>query len=1058
MNCYGTIAIVNNCLSIVEEELCFLEIVAAMVRKSGEETGRAANDMHDYEMQFRSLAENTPDIVVQFDRECRYLFVSSNIEALTGLKADTFPGKTPRDLGFPEEYCSAVEQAVTLVFQSGIPYETEFLYKGNNGPILFNWRLIPERNELGNVERLLSIERDITKNKEAEERLQRNNLLLRIAGRVTKLGGWQVSLPDNHVEWSGEVAAIHETPADFSPSLDEAISFYAPEWQDRIRNVFLACAREGKPYDEEAKLITAKGRHIWVRTLGEAKRDISGRIVGVEGAFMDITERKRYEKITAEAEIRYQNLFMNFHDAIFINYADKVSIVNQACLRLFGAKNQGELLGKSHFDLFSPEYYEITKKRLQQLRVSRQPVPPIEKKIVRLDGTLVDVEVTASPFPFQGTTAIHVILRDITERKQKQAALKESEQRFRMLFDSLSDAVLIRSEHHRFILANQAAIELLGYSQEELSHLGPLDIVSPEYQKMRPKVLEKLAAGDVALFESALKNRDGKIIPVEVNSRQLLFDGKTAVLSIIRDITDRKIAEAALRESEEKHRLLAENTLDTIWQMDMNTRFTYVNTAVSTFGYTPAEYIGTKLEDHCSPEKVSQLMVIMADAIEKNHSRIFETELLHKNGTPIPVEVFGKIIFDAHGAPVCVQGVTRDISERKKAEREQQILQEQLVQAQKMESVGRLAGGVAHDFNNMLGVILGNVDMALAQADEDSTLYADLKEVRQAAKRSVEITQQLLTFARKEKTSPVVLDVNQSLENMLNMLRRLIGENINLLWKPDAKPCQVMLDPSHINQMMTNLCLNARDAIDGPGTITIVTSNTLLDNLFCEQHPGLIPGDYVTILVQDTGCGMSEDTIEHIFEPFFTTKEHGKGTGLGLATLYGIVKQAGGCLEVTSIEGRGSLFTIHLPLVSEEAATKQETREYSFTSDVKGSETILVVEDEPGILRLCTNILEKMGHTVLSASTPTEALHLAETYEKEIHLTITDVIMPEMNGPQLTQKILLMRPKMKCLYMSGYTADIVAQHKLTAQRINSIEKPFSPTKFGVVVSDILAGD
>ncbi len=1132
--------------------------------------------LRESEARYRSLVENTPDIITRFDRQYRTVFVSSNVEAVTGIKAEAYIGKTHRELGFPEVDCVFWETVADQIFKSGIPFETEFEYNSPKGFILFNWRIVPERNENGNIDYLLSIARDITQERQrereftqlfnsipagfalheiildadrkpcdyrflqvnpafekmtglqsnailgktaleilpnieqewienyghvaltgetlqfeqysqelksyyqvtaycpqkgqfvtifhdvtaqkvTEEALHRNEMLLRVAGRVTRLGGWQVSLKDNKVQWSDAVAAIHEVPPEYYPDLEEALDFYAPEWQDRIRRVFFTCAKEGTPYDEELELITAKGRRVWVRTLGEAQRDASGAIIGVQGAFMDITERKRAEKLTAETEARYQNLFMDFQDAIFINYDDKVSVVNQSCVDLFGAASEEDLLGKSHVELFTPEYHEITKKRIEQLRNSKQPVPPIEKKIIRFDGATVDVEVTASPFPFRGATAIHVILRDITERKQKEAALQESERRFRLLFESLSDAVLIRSEEDTFVLANQAASELLGYSHQELLQMGPLDIVAPEYKALRPELQEKLAIENKALFESELVHRNGRMIPVEINSRQVLFEGKPAVLSIIRDITDRRVAERTLRASEQRHRLLAENTLDPIWQMDMNLRFTYVNPAAELFGFKPEEYTGTYLHDHCTPEAMAYMAEILHDAINEKHaSAMFETELLHRDGYAIPVEIHARLLFDEAGVPVCIQGVTRDIRDRKRALKEQHLLQEQLIQSQKMESIGLLAGGVAHDFNNMLGIIVGNIDLAMSQLDEESAIHTDLQEARKAAKHSIGITRQLLTFARKEKTVPVALELNQSLENMLKILRHLIGEAITLQWEPHANPDRVMMDPTQMDQMMTNLCVNARDALGERGAITIKTSNSFLDEHFCDQHTDLIPGDYVTISVQDTGCGMSEDTIAHIFEPFFTTKEHGKGTGLGLATIYGIVKQSGGIIDVTSALGEGTTFTIHLPAISIESAVDHDSREYTLSDILKGHETILLVEDESGILRLCQAVLEKMGYTVLAADSPLVALRLAEGYPDDIHLIVTDVIMPEMNGPQLAQKIAIARPDIRCLYMSGYTADIVDHHKLTAQKIYCLEKPFSPHKLAVKVREVLA--
>jgi signal transduction histidine kinase/ActR/RegA family two-component response regulator len=375
-----------------------------------------------------------------------------------------------------------------------------------------------------------------------------------------------------------------------------------------------------------------------------------------------------------------------------------------------------------------------------------------------------------------------------------------------------------------------------------------------------------------------------------------------------------------------------------------------------------------------------------------------------------------------------------DLTEPKKIE-------EQLRQAQKMESVGQLAGGVAHDFNNMLGVILGHAELAMDDMDPSLPLFLNLKEIRNAATRSADITRQLLAFARKQTVSPKVLDLNETVAGMLKMLRRLIGEDIDLVWLPGYDLWSIKMDPSQIDQILANLCVNARGAISGVGKITVETGNSTFDKDYSDNHPGFVTGEYVRISVSDDGCGMDKAILAHIFEPFFTTKDVGEGTGLGLATVYGAVKQNNGFINVYSEPGEGTIFTIYLPRhVGKIIQTQpEEAKEPA----LRGSETILLVEDELTILNMTTVMLHRLGYTVLAAATPTEAIRLASELGVEIHLLLSDVIMPNMNGRDLAERLLKSRPGMKCLFMSGYTANIIASQGLLDDGVSFVQKPFS---------------
>jgi PAS domain S-box-containing protein len=403
-------------------------------------------------------------------------------------------------------------------------------------------------------------------------------------------------------------------------------------------------------------------------------------------------------------------------------------------------------------------------------------------------------------------------------------------------------------------------------------------------------------------------------------------------------------------------------------------------------------------------------------------------------------------VSDAGGRIVSYVAVKRDISV-------QRLMEEQLRQSQKMETVGQLAGGVAHDFNNMLQVIISYVEMSLGKVESGQPLHKYLQEIRRAAQRSAELTAQLLAFARRQAVSPRVLDLNEAVASTQKMIQRLIGEDIDLAWMPGHDLWKVKIDPAQLDQILANMAVNARDAIGGVGKLTIETEKVSFDESYCATHAGFVPGEYVLLAVSDDGRGMDKETMGHLFEPFFTTKGLGKGTGLGLATIYGIVKQNNGFINVDSAPGLGSTFKVYLPRV--EGVAEVEGAGGEEPAPRGGTETVLVAEDEAAILELARESLEQLGYTVLTARSPEEALRKAEKHAGPIQLLITDVVMPQMNGRQLSERLSAVRSGLKCLYMSGYTADVIAHRGVLEQGVRFIAKPFSLTTLAGKVREVL---
>jgi signal transduction histidine kinase len=442
----------------------------------------------------------------------------------------------------------------------------------------------------------------------------------------------------------------------------------------------------------------------------------------------------------------------------------------------------------------------------------------------------------------------------------------------------------------------------------------------------------------------------------------------------------------------------------------------------------------------------------------------WETDLTHSReyGTDIPPREYRITCMDGtvRTMIVCATVIGErlivsffDISDRKKAEEEKEKLREQLLQSQKLEAVGVLAGGVAHDFNNMLGAIIGYVELTLGDIEPGSPIRPNLGRILDAAQRSASLTRQLLAFARKQTVAPMVLELNQAVEEILKLLQRLIGENIDLAWIPSKTPCIIKMDPTQIDQILTNLCVNARDAIRDVGKITIETEIVAFDDDYCRTHSEFKPGNYVLLAVSDDGCGIARETLEHIFEPFFTTKGIGKGTGLGLAMVYGIIKQNDGFINIYSEPGKGTTFRIYFRQHNADIRTLRKS--HIETTPKFSGETILIVEDDPTLLTMGVQMLTRLGFNVIKASNPFEAIRIVQESRDGIHLFITDVIMPEMNGRDLAERLQAIQPGIKHLFMSGYTANVIVHQGVLDQGVNFIQKPFSMKDLGIKIHGIL---
>jgi len=631
-----------------------------------------------------------------------------------------------------------------------------------------------------------------------------------------------------------------------------------------------------------------------------------------------------------------------------------------------------------------------------------------------------------------GQTHFLSAIIDITDRKAAEEALCTSEARYRLLVENANEAIAVAQDGIlKFV--NRMAIDISGYSEQDLTSRPFPEFVHPDDRGMVVEHYLRRLKGDVSQprYVFRLMVRDGSIKWIEIGAVLIAWEGNPATLNFFSDVTDRKRAE------EERERLMTaiEQAGEIIVTTDPEGTIQYVNPAFERItGYTKEEAVGQNPRILKSGKQDKAFYQDLWGTITSGRTWKGRMVNKRKDGTLYTEEATLSPVCDVSGRIINYVAVKRDITEHLR-------LAAEFLQAQKMESVGRLAGGVAHDFNNKLSIILGYAGLALNQVDPAHPLHADIEEILKAAKHSTDIVQKLLAFARKQIISPRVLDLNDTVESMLKMLGWLIGEDIDLVWAPGPDLWQVNMDPSQVDQILANLVVNARDAILGAGKVTIETRNAELDEPYCQVDPGCAPGQYALLSIIDDGCGMDKDVLAQIFEPFFTTKEMDKGTGLGLATVYGIVKQNNGYIEVQSEPGKGTTFNLYLPRHEGE---KEESQEKSPSAGpATGTETVLLVEDQKTVLELGRRLLTELGYTVLTAATTDEAIRLAAEHIGEIHLLMTDVVMPGMNGRDLAERIRQTRPEIKCLYMSGYTADIITRHGVIEEGIHFIRKPFS---------------
>ena len=787
----------------------------------------------------------------------------------------------------------------------------------------------------------------------------------------------------------------------------------------------------------------------------------------------EVKERRQAEDALEESKQQLTNIIDFLPDATFvINNEGEVIAWNKAIEKMTGIK-ASDMLGKDNYEYALPFYGE---RRPILIDLVLKPQEEIESKYTSTTRRANEIAGEAyMPALRTGETYLYGIasilrdstgnsvgavesIRDITERKQMEEVRRDNQSRLDLAVRSAHMGVwqidFIKKKRH----FDDQVCHLLGIDPAKFTGTEEefYQAVHPDDREMLKTALARTIEQDVP-YETDYRAvwPDGSVHYIATRGK-LVHDDKgqpVRVNGLIGDITERKKHDQQLHESEANYRRLSQEfqtLLDTVPDglllIGPNYDIIWANrNLATTLSATTSEIIDRKCFELFNggagaPCPACGIRECLA-------SGLMNTREVHCTGAKI-VELRTSPVKNEVGEVLNFIEVSRDITELRKTE-------EQLRQAQKMESVGQLAGGVAHDFNNMLGIILGYAEIALDEAGPETPLHEQLTGIRNAARRSADITQQLLAFARKQTINPRAIDLNETIECMLKMLRRIIGEDIGLTWLPETNLHPVRMDPMQIDQILANLVVNARDAITYGGKVTIATGNVVCDAAYCAAHDNFVPGEYVTFSVGDNGCGMDKQTQRHIFEPFFTTKVFGKGTGLGLATVYGIVKQNDGFINVNTELGQGTTFEIYIPRHA--AGIAEAMAPSAVELPQNHGETVLLVEDEPELLKMGKTMLKKLGYNVFSAGTPAEAIRLVEEHTGKINLLLTDVVMPEMNGQNLTERLLAINPGMECLFMSGYTADVIAQHGVLKEKVQFIQKPFSIEDLSAKVREALDG-
>jgi PAS domain S-box-containing protein len=804
----------------------------------------------------------------------------------------------------------------------------------------------------------------------------------------------------------------------------------------------------------ESPVLTRSGEERLIEWRNAVLRDDAGQIIGTFSSGTDITERNR-----AEAQLRLQSaaLRATAHAMVITDRAGVIEWVNPAFSELTGY-TAGEAVGRNPRDLVKSgqhdaAFYEDLWHTILAGRVWRG-----ETINRRKDGTLYVEDQTITPVRNSQNEITHFIAvkQDVTDQKHAEHEIRrqtqlvaQAEREFRALFVANPLPMWIYDlTSLRFLEVNEAAITCYGYERDEFLAMTIKEIRPPEDVESLLAYIRQPREAWQAAGEWRHRLKSGQIIDVDIHSHTITFAGRPAALVVAQDVTERKRSVEALRAAEERTRFALQNAGVGIWEVDYTTgTVQWSETLEAHFGLQPGTFEGTfeAFVERIHPDDRSSVLDTIENAVKTGTDFLINHRSIWPDGTVRWLNGAGRILLGEHGEPLRGIGISLDVTERR-------TLEAQFHQAQKMEAVGRLAGGVAHDFNNILTAILGYCELLLEDTGADDPHRPDLIEIHKAGTRATGLTRQLLAFSRKQIIEPAILALNVIVEDMRAMLARLIGEDIKIVVRLRPELALIEADRGQVEQVIMNLAVNARDAMPKGGTLTIETANVEIDEHFGKPSSAVKPGHYIMLTVSDTGTGMTPQVQARLFEPFFTTKETGKGTGLGLATVYGIVTRSGGTVNVYSEMGKGTSVNVYFP--RSDAAELVQDEALPVAHAPAATQTVLLVEDEDELRDLTKRLLERQGYGVLVAATADEALQMFDRHAA-IDVLLTDVVMPGTSGPELTRALVDRRSELKVIYMSGYTEDAIVHHGVLKPGVAFIHKPFTSDALGRKIREVL---
>jgi PAS domain S-box-containing protein len=1034
----------ENTLNTLQKEIEKLRKENEQLRKINNSLrNRETNNKNSNEQEFSEeqkhffqLVEFLPLGVVIYNTRGKVIYVNkATLDIFKLENADTFLGADILDSLPDYEKDKIITRFNNILEGKSVPTVEEKVYdsKGN----LMNLEVISQKVDFQGNSAIMTLFSDITQRKLTEKALKESEESYR---------RFFDHSPDPIVIIAdGKILSYNKAAIDFieEESTNSYIglsidSFLHPGYSRQVHEL-LKTIDSGTQYDSMMKLvfITKKGNEKYVEA-GAVQTYFQGQ-KAIQVVWRDITNRiQTYNKLKSSEET-YRELFNNANEAIYIQNKDGEFIdVNQGVISMYGYAKDF-YIGKTPCDLAAPGRNDMDLVMKQFYKAFNGEPQQFEFWGIRKNGEIFPKIIHLYKAQYFSENVVYAFAVDISDIKNAQAKIEESEERFRLLFNNAADYILIfdpnQGEFPVIVNANESALKAFGYKKEEFIGISAEKITDTKTLKNAPSRIQELKQGQPLLFEARRIRKDGSSFPVEVSTRIITIDNKKLIYSIDRDITERKHAEKEIA------RLAALiEQIDAIAMItDINGNIEYVNPAFQTITqYTPDEVIGKNPNIIKSSKHSGSFYQNLWNTIK--NGEIWHDIIINKkkDGTLYYEDTLIFPVKDRQNNIINYAAIGRDITHEYK-------LKQQLQQAQKMETVGTLSGGIAHDFNNLLTVINGHAEMALMKIPKDAKVYNDLLAITKAGKRAEKVTNQLLAFSRKQIHEPTVLQINKTVKNLGKMLRRLIQSNISIKYDLMDNIPNIKADPNQIEQILINLVINARDAIDenkvnNTRQIEIKTRSVKLDQKFVNNYPGSKKGNYILISVKDSGIGMDEKIKERVFEPFYTTKETGKGTGLGLSMVYGIIKQNGGSIFIESKPFSGTTFKIFWPATTD--ISPQSTMNNPINETLAGNESILLVEDDNDVRELVSLALKNFGYYVIEAESGLKAIDYINKNETSIDLMITDIIMPGINGKELALRLNEKISLDRVLFVSGYSQDHLLQNGSLQQGINFLQKPY----------------